>query len=278
MKSDLHLHSTYSDGSDNISELVKTIESAKLKVVALSDHDTFDGLFELEKQLDDSVRFIKAIELTCLADDIKCHILGYNINTESEPLKELIQKGKVLRRKKLDTRLKFLKDVWNIELTQAEHDWIYSRNSVVKIHVANILVNRGLAKDNLSAMRKYLDNCKTGNTKFDGIEAISVIKQSGGIPVWAHPLGGEGEEHISKELFFNQLEKMKSFGIEGLECYYSRYSIEECEFLADTAKKHNLFISGGSDYHGLNKDVAIGTLNTDGIYIDSDKLTILNSV
>ena len=237
MKVDLHLHSNYSDGSDSTEELAEKIEEAGLEIVALTDHDTTDGIKDFEKKLNPKIKFIKGIELTCLAGDIKCHILGYFINPDSEDLKELILKGRELRRRKLDTRVNFLKDVWGIELTKEERDWLYSRNSVVKTHVANILVNRGLAEDNLSAMQKYLDNCKTGNTRFDGIEAIEVIKKSGGIPVWAHPLGGEGEEHISAELFRSRLEKMISFGIEGLECFYSRYSADEINILLDSAKE-----------------------------------------
>ncbi len=84
-------------------------------------------------------------------------------------------------------------------------------------------------------MRKYLDGCKTGNSRFDGDEAIQIIKNAGGIPVWAHPLGGEGEKHLSKEEFLPRLETMIASGIQGLECYYSRYNQEEIEILV---KKH----------------------------------------
>ena len=277
MRADLHIHSNYSDGSNSAKELVDNIAKAQLDIVALTDHDTVDGLDEFQKYLPQNIKFIKGIELTCLAGDIKCHILGYNINPESDALKELIAKGRILRRQKLDTRIKFLKEVWNIELDKSDLDWLYSRNSVVKTHIANILVKKGLADDNLSAMRKYLDGCKTGNTKFDGAEAIEVIKKSGGIPVWAHPLGGEGEEHISEELLLERTAKMKSYGIEGMECYYSRYSQKEVELLVKTAKENNLYITGGSDYHGTNKDIPLGRLNTDNLPVDSSLLTLLDS-
>lgn len=275
MKADLHIHSDCSDGSDSIKELAKVVNESGLKIVALTDHDTTAGLVEFEKLLSDDIKFIKGIELTCLAGDIKCHLLGYNINPETPELKELILKGKKLRRIKLDTRIEYLKNVWKIELTKEESDWLYSRHSVVKTHLANILVNRGLADSNLSAMKKYLDDCKTGNTRFDGIEAIDVIKKSGGIPVWAHPLGGEGEEHISQELFLNRLEKMKQYGIQGIECYYSRYNKVEIEFLLKTANENDLYITGGSDYHGTNKDIPLGKLNTENMQINYDKLSIL---
>ena len=146
----------------------------------------------------------------------------------------------------------------------------------MKTHIANLLVNRGLSDNNIDAMKKYLDGCKTGNTKFDGEIAIKTIIASEGIPIWAHPLGGEGEEHLSQKEFLQQLQTMIKCGIRGLECYYSRYSMEEVEFLVQCANQNNLLISGGSDWHGANKTVKIGALNTDNVYIDSRDITILN--
>ena len=275
---DLHLHSNNSDGSASVKELVDTVIHSGINIFALTDHDTIEGIKEAEKYICGGVRFIKGVELTCKIDDINCHILGYGINPEAKELSELIELGKKLRRQKLETRIKYLKDVWNIELTKEELDWLYSRKSVVKTHIANILVNRSLSDNNVDAMKKYLDGCKTGNTKFDGRDAINVIKASGGIPVWAHPLGGEGEEHTTQENFYPQLKTMIDCGIKGLECYYSRYSLEEAGFLVKCAKENNLFISGGSDWHGTNKTVSIGRLNADGISISSDKINILNYI
>ena len=161
-KADLHLHSNISDGSDSIEELVKVIENANINIFALTDHDSVLGCNEVYKYLPKNIKYIPGVELTCETEDIKCHILGYNCNTENEKLLSLIEKGKKLRRIKLDTRIKFLKDKWGIELTQSELDWLYSRKSVVKTHIANILVNRGLAEDNVSAMDKYLEGCSCG--------------------------------------------------------------------------------------------------------------------
>lgn len=279
IKADLHLHSNYSDGSDTVRELLENIKKAKIDIFALTDHDTIEGAEEMEKLLPKGYKFIPSVELTCKVENIKCHILGYNCDYKNSILLDLIRKGKELRRKKLETRIKYLKNTWDIELTQNELDWLYSRNSVVKTHIANVLVQRGLADDNLKAMKKYLDGCKAGDTRFSGEEAINAIIASGGIPVWAHPLGGEGEEHLSKEEFLPQLKIMIDSGIQGLECYYSRYSEKEAELLVDCAKKNNLFISGGSDYHGKNKsNIQIGKLNRNNTFIDINNLTILKDL
>ena len=275
MKADLHVHSNNSDGSDTVQELLINLKISGVDIFALTDHDTVEGCKEMEKLAPKDITFIKGVELTCLCGDIKCHILGYGVDINNPDLLALIEKGKLLRRQKLETRIQYLKDVFNIELTEDEKNWLYSRKSVVKTHLANILVNRGLAGDNVSAMKKYLDNIKTGNTRFDGKEAIETIKKAGGIVVWAHPIGGEGEKHLTLKEFLPKLEKMKTFGIQGLECYYSRYDFDEIEFLIKCAENNNLLITGGSDYHGTNKNIPILRLNTSNTPIDSSKLTIL---
>lgn len=262
-KIDLHIHSSYSDGSDSVRELAEKIKHAGITTFALSDHDTVAGCEEMSALMPEG--FIPAVELTCKAGEIKCHILGYNIDYHNPELLALIEKGKILRRNKLETRIRYLKDTWNIELNQEELDWLYSRKSVVKTHIANVLVKRGLAEDNQIAMKKYLDGCKAGDTRFTGEEAICAIKSAGGIPVWAHPLGGEGERHLNAEEFLPKLEQMKKFGIQGLECYYSRYNQKEIEFLVNCAAANNLVITGGSDYHGSNKSVPIGKLNVENL-------------
>ena len=269
IKADLHIHSSCSDGSDDTNELIDKISG--LDVFALTDHDTTEGC----KAFKEIHGFIPGVELTCLCGDIKCHILGYGIDTDTPELVELIAEGKVLRRQKLETRIKYLKDVWGIVLTPEERDWLYSRKSTVKTHVANILVNRGLADNNLDAMKKYLDGCKTGNTRFDGRKAISALKAAGGVVIWAHPLGGEGEKHLAKDEFLKRLDVMKGFGIEGLECFYSRYNKEEIEFLTECANTNNLLISGGSDYHGSNKDIPLGKLNAEGLPVDGGLLSVI---
>lgn len=275
-KVDLHVHSNCSDGSNSISELIEIIKTNDLKIFALTDHDTVSGCDEMEQLTPKNIKFIKGVELTCITNGIKCHILGFDCDTKNKTLLDLIEKGKKLRRIKFETRIKYLKEVLNIELTKEELDWLNSRNSVTKTHFANILVSRGLADNPVEAMQKYLDACKTKNANFDAQEAINVLTEIRAIPVWAHPLGGEGEKHLGFDEFPKRLEHMISLGIKGLECYYSRYNFEEIEFLKTCAKKHNLLISGGSDFHGKNKkDIVPAKLNINNELITPENLTIL---
>lgn len=276
---DLHIHSDYSDGSYNLKELLKEILATGITTFALTDHDTIAGCNEMKELIPTGIKFIPGIELTCIADDIKCHILGYNCNPNNKTLNDLIEHGKFLRRKKLETRIDYLKEKWRIELTEEELNWLYSRRSVVKTHFANILANRGLGNNNVEIMKKYLDGCKTGNTRLNIEEAINAITESGGIPIWAHPLGGEGEIHLTPEKFLPKLDKMIGYGIKGLECFYSRYSENEANFLTDCASKHHLLISGGSDFHGKNKTgIKLGQLSSDNTFPKNSIISILHKI
>lgn len=277
-KADLHLHSIFSDGSEMPEELLKNIKNANILTFALTDHDTIEGCKKMKMLIPPGITFIRGVELTCEAENFGCHILGYLYNEDDKGLSSLIEKGKKLRRIKMERRIEYLRDTWGINLTREELDWLYSRPSVVKTHFANILVNRNLAENTVSAMKKYLDACVVPKTKFLAKEAIDVLLAANAIPVWAHPLGGEGEIHIKKDVFLKRLAIMKQIGIKGLECYYSRYSREEIGFLLEQAKINNLLISGGSDYHGQNKTVAIGKLSIDGLEVSEEKLTLVSHI
>ena len=182
IQADLHIHSNISDGSDSLEELINKIKSSNVKIFALTDHDTIKGCKEIIDKIPEGIKFIPSIELTCKTGSIKCHILGYNCDCKNEKLNKLILKGKDLRRKKLETRIKYLQEKWNIKFSQEELDWLYSRETVVKTHIANVLVNQGLAEDNLSAMEKYINGCKSGDSRFTIEEAIEAIKAFFPIP------------------------------------------------------------------------------------------------
>ncbi len=107
---------------------------------------------------------------------------------------------------------------------------------------------------------------------------MRAILSSGGVPVWAHPLGGEGERELSESGFMTLIDELMSYGLKGLECWYSKYTPAKCEWLSTQAEKRDLLISGGSDYHGTNKNIPLGRLNADNIAVDIDRLTILKHI
>lgn len=276
MLCDLHLHTRFSDGSDSAESFVQNIQKSGISVFALTDHDTVDGVLKVKSILPEGLRFIAGVELSCICSAGKCHILGLGIDTENELLQKALQKGEDIRHEKLRKRLIHLKENFGIVFDEKEMAYIHAQNRVGKPHLANLLIARGLVSNLTDAIKIYLNLPENESDRIPADEAITAILDAGGIPVWAHPLGGEGEKTLSKEAFHTLLSALKTYGIQGMECFYSRYDLEKIEFLLLEAKKNTLLISGGSDYHGTNKNIAIGELNTQNINIDGEKLTVLN--
>lgn len=274
---DLHLHSIASDGSDTITELLEAVKDAKLCTFSVTDHDTMEGTLEMEQIVPKDLHFIRGIEFSCITPYQKCHILGYNFDPTDTVFLDALNRGINLRQEKLHRRIEFFRKQFGIELTQEENDWLFSIKSPGKPHFGKIFVDRGLAPDIRTAIEQYVKKCKDGNDRIDASTAISAILHAGGVPVWAHPLGGEGEKRLTREEFQLQLDTLIAYGIHGMECYYSRYEQDDIDFLVNQAKKHHLLISGGSDYHGQNKpNLHIGKLNVEDMDVDNTALTLYN--
>lgn len=274
---DFHLHSTASDGSDTIPELLEAVKTAKLHTFSVTDHDTVEGTLEMEKLVPKDIHFIRGIEFSCVTPHQKCHILGYNFSPTDSAFLDALNLGIRLRKEKLYRRLAFFKKHFDFELTDAESRWLFSIKSPGKPHFGKLFVDRGMAPDIRSAIEEYVKKCPDGNDRIDASIAVQAILHAGGVPVWAHPLGGEGEKRLTKEEFQTQLEALLSYGIQGMECYYSRYEQEDINYLLTHANKYNLLISGGSDYHGMNKpNLHLGKLNAEDMNVDKDSLTLYN--
>ncbi len=260
---DLHMHTSYSDGSDSVCELLDKILATAIHTFSITDHDSILGnneMIELIKTQGININYIPGVELSCVSPKGKCHILGYNYDNTNIDLLNLLDNVKNLRRNNLDKRIDFLKEVYSIAFDKEEIDWLYSLNNAGKPHLARLLIKKGYATTVSEAITRYLLACDTVSAKIEASKAIKTIIGAGGIPVWAHPLGGEGEKRTSLEDFNSLFNELLSLGIKGLECYYSRYTYEEIDFLKETAASNGLITTGGSDYHGLNKNIALGTL------------------
>ena len=279
MKIDLHIHSNYSDGTDSIHELLNKIIASGINIFALTDHDTINGALAIQKIIPENITFIKGIEFSCQADNgTKCHILGFNYDENNQEFINALRTGENLRHEKFHKRIEILRDKFGIIFTQQEIENLSKIQSVGKPHLANLIVSKGLAENKQDAITRFINPCRTGNDKLNAGQAINAINSSNGLSIWAHPLGGEGEKELSHEKFFATLDELVSYGLKGIECFYSKYDYQTCQFLENTAKQKNLLISGGSDYHGKNKSIPLARLNADDIYIDSQKLTILKGV
>ena len=262
---DLHIHTAASDGSDTPAELAARVAAAGLRLFSVTDHDTIDGALEMEKLVPAGTVFIRGVEFSCVSPAGKCHILGYGYDPDHPALLAALDEGRQLRLEKLQRRLQVLEERFGIVLTVEEDRWLRSRNSPGKPHLGRILLDRGLADSLDGAIRTYLSHVP-GRDRIEAETAVRAIEAAGGISVWAHPLGGEGEKCLTRERFEAQLETLTGYGLRGLECWYSRYSPEQARFLQDQAKCCGLTVTGGSDYHGTNKKgISLGMLNREDL-------------
>ncbi len=275
---DFHMHSTASDGKDSPRELWEKIKGMGMRSFALTDHDTIEGAREMERLVtndaDVKINFVRGIEFSCITPVGKCHILGYRYDWDNKAFTEVLNKGVTLRRKKLEQRLTFLKDEYNIEFAEKDVDAMRKMDSVGKPHLGELMVKMGIAASTQEAIKNYIDKCPTLDSRVPAEEVIAGIISAGGIPCWAHPYGGVGESRVEGEKFKNQLNYLLNAGLKALECYYSRYTKNEVDSLVEHAKKNGLYISGGSDYHGRKNYFPVGTLNADDIAIDAKNLSI----
>lgn len=255
---DMHLHTTASDGSYSPAEVVQRVKSSGVKVFSLTDHDTTAGVHEVEDDIPEGMEFFKGIEFSCKAGDIKCHILGYSYDDNHPDFMKALAAAEAKREDKLTTRIEHLREVDGIELTADEIAELEAIPSAGKPHIANILMRRGIPGTRTEVINRYLEFGV--ESRIPAELAIRAIKASGGVAIWAHPLGGENEIHMNREEFEAKLKVLQAIGIEGLECFYSRYDDREIAMLLDIAESRRLLVSGGSDFHGKNKNVEIGEL------------------
>ncbi len=281
---DLHMHSTASDGTDEPLQLPDRMRQAGIEIFALTDHDTVRGAQQLKQNPPEDLTFIPGIEFSCIVPDLgtgkkgKCHILGYCCDTENGAFREVLEEGAGLRLQKLNVRLDFLAErgmPLPPEDAEQLRRMVREGCSAGKPHLGNLMVKYGYAETRDAAIRDVLNLCPTENSRVDGEKAVRAIRASGGVPVWAHPLGGVGEKPMDRETFEALMERLCGAGLAGLECWYSLYPEERCLALEGEAERRGLLVSGGSDYHGTNKKTPAGMLNAEGRPVPESRLTVI---
>lgn len=275
---DLHMHSNASDGSDSIPELLDKIKRMDITTFALTDHDTMKGALEMEKLVPPGIRFVRGIELSCISETAKCHILGYAYDPCNTELQMLVEELHAIRKNKTQNRFRYLTDEFGFEFTEEEKREIETKESPGKPDFKE-LIEKKLKEANpggkaVNIYETFFKHLPDG--RIDAIRAIKAVKAAGGVAVWAHPLGGTGEKRLTEKAFGAQLDLLCSVGLDGLECHYSEYTKEEVATLCHAADEKRLKISGGSDYHGTKKPhLHLGMLNKEDATISEEQLTVL---
>ena len=255
---DLHTHSLCSDGAQTPADVVRTAYDAGLSAIALSDHDCVEGVQEAMdtgRQL--GVEVIPAVELSAQSDT-ELHILGYFVDIHNKKLRDTMAYAlRVRDERQEETCRKLNEQGFSITMEEARAE--ANGNPVLcRAHFAQIMVRKGYAASVQEAFSKYLSvGCYAYSNRqaLTGPEAVSLIREAGGIAVAAHL-------HLTKqpdEQLREYLRSLIPYGLDGVEGYYTDYTPDMERRYRSMAKELGLVISGGTDYHGANKPhIAIG--------------------
>lgn len=258
---DLHMHSNASDGQYSPIELVQKAKAAGVECLAVTDHDTIDGLKEAEIQCKtSSVKFIRGVELG--AKEYKSlHILGLGFDEDCAAISKLCE----LMRKSRDERkyriIDFLKQK-NVNIPLEEVEQLAGGKVIARPHFAQIMKKYGYVKTNKEAFDKYLDTDEYQSIerfKADASTCIDVIHKSGGKAIFAHPY----QLKLDDDMLENVVVKLKNYGLDGIEAYYSRHTSDMTKKYLNLAKKYALNVTAGSDFHGERVKPDVGFMPTE---------------
>lgn len=257
---DLHVHSNKSDGSFTPKELVDYALSKGLCAFALTDHDTTDGLNEaISYAKDKPIEVVPGIEFSTEYDGRDIHVLGLYIRYKDPVFKGRIQNFVDSRIKRNEKMCKNLQEA-GIDISYEKLLKTYPDAVITRAHYAAYLTENGYVSSRADAFAQYVgDHCKyfVPREKVTPSQAVELILQAKGVPILAHP----PLYHMGKDKLDTLVSTLKNAGLAGIEAIYSTYNNQDTRDMMDLAKKYDLLLSGGSDFHGVNKpglDMAVG--------------------
>lgn len=249
---DLHTHSNKSDGSLSPTALIDEAKSIGLSAIALTDHDTIDGLEEaINRGNEIGVRVVPGVELSTEYMGRDVHIVGLFIDYKNETflnhLKNFVD-SRELRNKKMCDKLTEA----GIPVIYEELIEMFGDSVLTRAHYARYMLSKGYIKSLPEAFERYIGDHSPyyiPREKVTPKQGVELILNAGGVPILAHPilykLGKDALETLVKDL--------KEYGLVGIEAIYSTYTNADERTIRNLASKYNLLISGGSDYHGEAK-------------------------
>jgi predicted metal-dependent phosphoesterase TrpH len=245
---DLHLHSTASDGRLTPEEVVDKAAALGLEVIALTDHDSIEGIKPALKTVKKypGMTLIPGVEISTDLSDGEAHILGYFIDyTDPDFEKELekFRDSRTGRGRKMVDKLAAL----GIDISWPRVQEIAGDGAIGRPHIARAMLEKGYVKTFEEAFEKYIDHggpAYVEREKMTPQEAVALIVRAKGLPVLAHPFTVKDPEAMVGQLL--------PAGLAGIETYYKDYTPEQMENLLQLAEKYKLIATGGTDYHALN--------------------------
>ncbi|MEX2654908.1 MAG: PHP domain-containing protein [Acidimicrobiia bacterium] len=277
MPIDLHTHSTASDGSFTPTELVQLAAVQGLEAIALTDHDTLEGIGEAKAAADAAgIELIPGIELSLDWDRGGMHMLVLWLEPGSGPLQDRLaglQEARNGRNARIVERLNEL----GMEITLEEVETEAGTGTVGRPHIAAVMVRRRHVGTITQAFDEYLANGRPAympRRRLGPEEAIDLARRSGGVPILAHAhtLGLDNRDEVEA-----MMRRLADAGMVGIECHYGSYDADERAGYVKMAARFGLLPSGGSDFHGTYKhDVSLGT-GSAGLSVPTEILEPLRS-
>lgn len=256
---DLHCHSTASDGTLSPTDVVQLAVDSGLSALALTDHDTVGGIAEAAAAANArGIDFLPGIEISCDWKQGTMHILGYGIDPTSPVMTELTARlieGRDHRNPRIVAKLQEL----GVAITMAEVEQESGGGVIGRPHIAAILVRKGYVSSIKQAFNEYL--APGGKAYFDkerlsSKQALTMIRESGGLPVLAHPVQLRCENDAQLDTVVKNLVDQ---GLAGIEIFHSDHDAPWVAKSQALAEKYRLLTTGGSDFHGSNKkDIRLG--------------------
>jgi hypothetical protein len=257
---DLHLHTTHSDGSLPPAAVLELAHKAGVTALAITDHDITDGIPEaLQAGARLGIEVIPGVEISSRLGASELHILGYFLEWQDPTLNRRMARLRESRHRRNPLIIEKL-NALGLDLTYDEVRTLAGTESVGRPHIARVLMDKRYVRDAKEAFDRYLAEGKPAYVPRElpePAEAIAWIREARGIAVLAHPtwvkLNGEG--------LFKLCERLKTAGLGGIEVHYSTHSPKQTAEFLDIARRLDLLVTGGSDFHGVTKpdiDVGVG--------------------
>ena len=255
---DLHVHTTYSDGTCTPEELFILAKKGNISTLSITDHDTmaaYDESILLAGQYE--IEYIPGIELSTDFFGQEIHILGYYLDPSYLPLQHKLQTFIESRNIRNEKMLALLQEKgFNIQTTQLKT--AFPNSIITRAHIANYLLTTKQIPTMKVAFQYIQDDgpCYVNRERYDATDAIELIHQAGGLAFVAHPT----LYHLDSTSYRTLFATLKEAGLDGIEAIYSTYSPDDTRKMKAYAKQFDLLISGGSDFHGENKPyIHLGT-------------------
>lgn len=242
---DLHSHTTASDGTLAPRELVALAAKRGVRVLAVTDHDSTNGIGEARAaaQASAGLTIVPGIEINCDVDGAEIHVLGYYLDLEASWLQDFLGEQRAERVARVHRVLEKLSAL-GMPMDPGEVFALVKEGSAGRPHIAQAMVYRGYVRSVREAFDRYLHNggpASAPRRKLTPEQAIGVIRRARGVPVMAHP-GLANRDAM--------LPALVAAGLQGVEAHYPEHSAAQTQAYVDFCARHDLVATGGSDFHG----------------------------